>query len=162
MLLLVWLPMAYGSNCQSSLAPASINHYLYDATLKLSWAVVVDCRHPQRPATLIPVLPNSGLHSPVQRSGYLPAIEAIPTKDGLKQAPRDDSAGLDVVTAGSLVEIWKEGEVRIQLSGIAVQSAPRGGALMVRPQGKSVLLRGVARGANSVEIVGEGMEWGRP
>jgi hypothetical protein len=147
------------STCQSHAGSSTVDHYFYDATLRLCWAVTVDCQHPERPAKLIPapsgVAQPAGLRSGAARPSA-PA-EVIPGRPA-----HDDVSRLPLVVAGSSVELWKGGTVLIQLFGTAAQTAPLGRLVEVRLPGQPSLLHGIARGAHSVELTQGGMEWHEP
>ncbi|MBB6147241.1 hypothetical protein HNQ77_005235 [Silvibacterium bohemicum] len=138
----------------------AVDHYLFDSVLKRSWAVLVDCRHPERPPSLVPV------------SNYLPAGKwSANSKEPLdsKSAIDDNSARASVadslsspiwVVAGSSVRVWsgEENEGHLELSGIATRSAPLGQEVTVRvaalTEGSAgVLLRGIVRNTYSVELL---------
>jgi|HubBroStandDraft_6_1064221.scaffolds.fasta_scaffold1070500_2 hypothetical protein len=166
--LLLWIiPFAAcASTCGNSSGKAtegmSVDHYLFDAALRLRWAVVIDCSHPERPATLIPssaVSATPAQSTPEMNSSGRTVIRA---NDGAHQADRVTSRNSPVMIAGSDVEIRKDGPVNIQLAGIAMQSAPLGAVLMVRPAAGGVLLRGIARSAHLVELIGDSGRWREP
>jgi hypothetical protein len=166
--LLLWIvPLATcASTCGNSSRKAtegmSVDHYLFDAALRLRWAVVIDCSHPERPATLIPSSPISATPTQLTLKMNFSGRAAIPTNDGASQADRVTSRNSPVMIAGSDVEMRKDGPVSIQLAGIAMQSASLGAVLMVRPAAGGVLLRGIARSAHLVELIGDSGRWREP
>lgn len=150
LLLLTAAMLAASTACAGPCHPASgavlgssVDHYLFDPILKRSWAVVLDCRHPERPASLLPVAGTA----------------------------QDPAAGAEIggnaggrpwLRAGSRVRVWRaerDGGLRIQLSGIVIESAPLGVAVRVRAGERGVILHGIVRGADSVELVDSGTGW---
>ena len=140
----------------------AVDHYVFDSVLKRSWAVLVDCHHPERPPSLVPV------------SGSLPALNAPRgngfmdergrDKNHLADAARTAAASSSLsriwVIAGAEVHVWSgEGnEGHLELSGVATRSAPLGKEVTVRVgelmEGSvGVLLRGIVRDAHSVELL---------
>ncbi|HEX3472917.1 MAG TPA: hypothetical protein VHT28_17190 [Silvibacterium sp.] len=112
-----------------------VDHYVFDATLKRSWAVMIDCRHPDWPAQAIEIRP---------------AVSTSPAASAaLATAPRPS---IPVIRSGSPVELWQDGKAHIQLSGIAMESAIVGQSIQVRAGLGSSLLRGIVRGPHSVEL----------
>jgi hypothetical protein len=161
LLFLCCAPAARAAGCRPGPAAelTSVDHYFYDAALRLCWAVVVNCRHPEWPATLVPVSLAAGQPAPVpSMSASTPphAATADTNQDRISPAA---ASRLPLVLAGSSVELWKQGAVRVQLSAIAAQSAPLGGVLAVRLPGQAGLLHGVVRGMHSVEMIGDGRPW---
>lgn len=136
---------------QQGAAGTVVDHYLFDPILRRSWAVVVDCRHPERPPTLMPV------------KGRPSAPHRVSGRDvaGRGGVPGNSSAKV-WLRAGSPVRIWKNGAVRVQLSGTAVESAPMGAEVTVRGGGGGALLRGIVRGADSVELLPAVAGWREP
>jgi hypothetical protein len=124
-----------------------LDHYRFDPILKNSWAIVVNCRHPEWPAALVE-----------ERNGDLGA------------APNPQVEGQTWVRAGSTVRLWSgtsshaasDRSARIELSGVAVESAPLGAAVRVRTKEGGVVLRGIVRGVNSVELLDDARGWREP
>jgi hypothetical protein len=131
------------------------DHYFYDPILKRSWAVVRDCRHPERPSRLVPVTSQptgpEAPGDPRSRSGIHPP----PASGAGKTGPHPGQW----VMAGSPVRLWASGQVRIELAGVAVDSAPLGAEITVRTREQDVLLHGIVRGAGSVELAGGVTGW---
>jgi len=161
LLLMAGLPaidaVAAPGACPASrdVSPATwVDHYLFDPVFRRSWAVVRDCRYPAGPLQLVPVdgqpaVPAAG-HG---RKGMGEASGA-----GAVDLARPASLR-QWVLSGSRVRLWETGAARIQLSGIAVESAPPGAEVTVRAGDRGVLLRGLVRGADSVELDGSVKGW---
>ncbi|GGH14706.1 flagella basal body P-ring formation protein FlgA [Silvibacterium dinghuense] len=115
---------------------------VHDATTRRDWLRMRDCAHPEWPAHLQLDPIGQRLKEPL---GYAEA-KALP-------API-------VVKAGMPVTVWQDGTAHIRLSGVAAQSAPIGGEIVVR-LGSGWLLRGVVRGPGSVELSAPA-GWSRP
>lgn len=124
--------------------------YLYDATLHRSWAVERDCDHPERPAWLAPMEGVADQTNPPTETTALPAI-----------SPAAEARVW--VRGGSRVLVWRtSGDVQIQLTGVAVESAPLGAELAVRIGMQGAVIRGIVRGPDSVELVPASPQWGQP
>jgi len=122
-----------------------VDHYFFDAALKKNWAIKVDCAHPERPGTIIEA--DSGPGESHQQAAPIPASKLQS----------------EFIRAGSTVEIWKTGNAQIRLVGTALDSAPIGQSIRVRAGLGSHVLRGIVRGADSVELTGNNqMPWGEP
>jgi hypothetical protein len=115
----------------------------YDAATRQQWEVRIDCRRPEGPASIVPV---SGPPSAVEKT----------------TAPREDADALPVVREGSVVQLWRDGSVRIHLSGIAVESARLNHPVRVRTPAQGVILWGLVRGPGSVELIGNIQSWSTP
>jgi hypothetical protein len=159
--LMAVLPLANAGTCGASREVAAgtlVDHYLVDPVLKLSWAVVRDCHHPAGPAWLVPVASQpdgSALGSGTDSGNGRDEAEGSDHVDPARLLP-----SRQWVPAGSRVRLWETGRVRIQFSGIAVESAPVGAEVTVRTGDRGMLLRGIVRGADSVELVGSVKRWG--
>lgn len=126
------------SSCQEGAAnpgTAVVRTY-YDALTRQLWEVRIDCRHPERPATVVPA---AAAEKPEVRENLTP-----------------------VVKEGSMVQIWRDGSARIRLSGIAIGSAPLNHPVQVKTLGQGAILWGVARGPESVELIGITQSWSTP
>jgi hypothetical protein len=115
----------------------------YDAATRQQWEVRIDCRRPERPASIVPL------------SGSVSAIEKT-------TAAREDADAVPVVREGSGVQLWRDGRVRIHLSGIAMESARLNHPVRVRTPAQGVILWGLVRGPGSVELVGNIQSWSTP
>jgi hypothetical protein len=123
-----------------SLASVVVDHYFFDPVLRNSWAVVVDCAHPERPAQMMPA------HDPHEMAGAdRNAFQAAQLRPWLR--------------AGSAVRAWRAGAVRIELSATAIESAPVGSKVKVRIRAGGTILEGVVRGADSVELTAGVSAW---
>jgi hypothetical protein len=123
-----------------------VDHYLSDPVLKRSWAVMIDCRHPGWPAQAVEVQAAGAGTRPLSVS------QGMNTGPSARPAP--------AVHSGSRVELWSDGDARIRLSGIALESAIVGQPVRVRAGLGATPLSGTVRGAHSVELT-EGSKTGR-
>jgi Chaperone for flagella basal body P-ring formation len=124
-----------------------VDHYFFDAPLKKDWAVKVDCAHPERPGMISEV--DLGPGESHQKAALISAPKLKPETQ--------------LIRAGSMVEIWKTGNAQIRLVGTALDSAPIGQSIRVRAGLGNHVLRGIVRGADSVELTGNNeMPWGEP
>jgi hypothetical protein len=138
---------AAGATCKNATnAPApsdlvasdpAVDHYIFDPVLKRSWAVMTDCRHPAWPAHAVEMQMNRG---------EMERLLAAPAKAGGPQI------SAPIVASGSRIEVWRDGEARIRLSGIALEAAAMGQPIRVRAGLGSTPLRGIVRGPRSVEL----------
>lgn len=110
--------------------------YFTDSILNQRWIVAVDCRHPERPASLILDPGNA---------------DRVAAKVSLPE-----------VISGMHVRLWSAGnEAAIQFIGVALATARMGETVRVRTGLRDVVLTGVVRGPGSVELVTPG-RWGQP
>lgn len=118
----------------------------WDAVLRTNWEMRQDCAHPDWPARLASVA----------------AIAAGPISIS-RLATQNESVALIqplLVRAGDQVRLWMEdGPVRIEMSGVAEQSAHNGGHIIVRTTRQSddagltvQRIPGIVRGAGDVEM----------
>jgi hypothetical protein len=134
--------LACGHGAASAADHVVVDHYRFDAELKLSWAAMVDCRHPEWPARLV-------------------IVDAVPDEHGGRRNPGGSMPADRAVTApiriasGSRVDVWRGGEQQIRLSGVAVESAMVGQPIHVRAGLGNTPLRGIVRGPHSVELTEE-------
>ena len=114
----------------------AIDHYIYDASLKQDWEVLVDCDHPTAPARM-KLAPNT--------AGRLQSAKRFPS-GAVKAA--------SIITAGSAVEVSAApgSPATIQLSGTALQTVFAGQPIRVRLSAGNRLVTGLARGPHSVEL----------
>jgi hypothetical protein len=158
----------------------AVHHYLYDPALKQLWAVVIDCRHPQWPAALEPIettmetpmetLMKTTMGTPMEttmgRTVATPA-EGVFRTPGAAAVTAISGKGSPGLIAGEAVRLWKQataspGSASIELSGVAVESAPLGGKVRVRAGDPGVVLRGLVRGPHSVELLEGRPSWQQP
>lgn len=130
--------------CESfSKSPTSpsliIDHYVTDFVLKRTWALVIDCGHPQWPP-LIRALPSGA--DTVAR----PQTNPPPVTFASARSPD--------VQRGSRVELWSEGPPAIRLSGIALESAVVGQQIKIRAGLGVNPLCGKVSGPGSVKLIG--------
>jgi hypothetical protein len=139
-------PLPAGTGDMPKLAEGySVHHYFTDSSLDRRWAVVIDCQHPERPASLV--------MAPAKEYGRV------------DRASRSETSGAPpLVTAGAHVRLWSaRNGAEIQLEGIALGSASVGEMLRVRAGLKGTVLDGVVRGPGSVELAVRGQgDWGKP
>jgi hypothetical protein len=140
---------ARGAVCRSG-AGSEVWRYLDDAALHRRWAVIIDCAHPDYPASITSA-PEITKANPVQIQ-----IQTQMRKTELDAEP-------PVVTAGMRVILWSE-EVRaeMRLTGTALASARTGETVRVRIGLEGSVLTGVVRGPGSVELVGAVSREGKP
>jgi hypothetical protein len=113
----------------------------WDATLRMGWELRQDCAHPEWPARSVAV-------SAVLQSGRVQPSELLQTARPL------------LVRAGDRVQLWQQDEnVRIEMSGVAEESARNGEHVVVRvtrqtdDAGLAVeRINGMVRGAGDVEM----------
>ncbi len=166
----------------------AVHHYLYDPALKQLWAVVIDCRHPQWPAALEPIETTmeapmkTTMEAPMKTTMETPMETTIGTTmgttvetpaEGVFRTPAAAAVtaiggkGSPGLIAGEAVRLWKQataspGSASIELSGVAVESAPLGGKVRVRAGDPGVVLRGLVRGPHSVELLEGRPSWHQP
>lgn len=106
----------------------TIDHYIYDASLKHNWEVLIDCDHPAAPARM-KLAPDPSGH----------AAKAI---------------ALPVIKAGTAVEVSGApgSPATIQLSGTALETAFAGQPIRVRLSAGNRLVTGLVRSPHSVEL----------
>jgi hypothetical protein len=118
----------------------------WDAVLGRSWELRQDCVHPEWPARLVAAATSGFFRS--GGAGRSAAATAVPAIRPL------------LVHAGDFVRLWEQDAmVRIEMSGVAEQSARAGERVVVRitPQTDDAGLRvdrieGIVRGAGDVEM----------
>jgi hypothetical protein len=104
----------------------TLDHYLYDPSLRKTWAVLLDCNHPQGPARMELAAGNS---SPEFR----PQV---------------------TIRAGSAIEIVNPSSARasIRLTGTAIETAAVGHPIRVRLSAGGNIVLCYARSAYTVEL----------
>jgi hypothetical protein len=135
-----------------------VDHYVYDASLKRDWEVLVDCEHPGAPARM--KLAPEGTH--ITR-----AASAARVEQGPKAAPPAANSQLApvVIRTGADVEVSSApgSPARILLSGTAMEMGRAGQDIRVRINASGRFLRGVVRGPHSVELAAAAKPaWGKP
>lgn len=107
-----------------------LDHYVYDATLKQYWEVLIDCDHPQTPAQTLPI-PISGGRSQTTK----------------RHAPF-------VIEPGSEVEVSTAANAssNIYFSGTVMEGAFAGQSIPVRLSASGKIVRAFVRGPHSVEL----------
>lgn len=131
----------------------TVDHYVYDASLKRDWAVLTDCEHPGAPARM-ELLPK-GVHEPIGRTAH--AGQFLKTANPKPRAV--------AVKAGAAVEVSSapNAPARILLSGTAMQTAFAGQSVRVRLTASGRFIRGIAVGPHSVELAAAAQpSWGKP
>jgi len=116
----------------------AIDRYIYDASLKQDWEVLVDCDHPAAPARM-KLAPNT--------SGLAPTVKPV------LSGPVKNAAPL-VIKTGSAVEVSGApgSPATIQLSGTALETGFAGQPIRVRLSAGNRLVTGLVRGPHSVEL----------
>lgn len=130
-----------------------VDHYVYDASLKRDWAVLVDSEHPSAPARM-ELLPDGRRE---------PAVRADHGRQFLKSANPQTRAV--AVKAGASVEVSSapDAPARILLAGTAMQTAFAGQPVRVRINASGRFVRGIALGPHSVELAASAQSsWGKP
>lgn len=113
------------------------DHYITDTILHRRWAVVMDCRHPERPWTLREVV-------------WEKKASAVTVR---KTETEKSGHGRQLIPAGAKVRIWRNaGGASIELSGIALDTADLGQTIHVRTGPRGTVLEGKVSGAGSVEL----------
>lgn len=116
----------------------AIDHYIYDASLKQDWEVLVDCDHPAAPARM-KLAPNT--------SGRPQSAKRFPSGVVKNAAPL-------VIKTGTAVEVSGAPGLpaTIQLSGTALETAFAGQPIRVRLSASNRLVTGLVRGPHSVDL----------
>lgn len=140
--LLFFAHPACAAACSSAASTAgprwTIDHYLYDASLRRDWEILIDCNHPQLPArmTLANQLPTS------HRTPALPTIKA----------------GASVEITGTANDPGS-----ICLTGTAIENAFTGQTVRVRLDANGHFVMGRVRGSHLVELIAAARPlWGTP
>ena len=129
-----------------------VDHYVYDASLKRDWAVLVDCEHPSAPAQMR-LLPK-GRREPARRAAH----------DRQLLKPANPQTRAIAVKAGAEVEVASapDAPARILLAGTAMQTAFAGEPVRVRINASGRFVRGIALGPHSVELAASTQpSWGK-
>jgi hypothetical protein len=116
-----------------------IDHYVTDAVLKCTWALVVDCAHPHWPPRIRDV--PSGADTDARPRKTPPSVTSASVRS-------------PDVQRGSRVDLWSEGSPAIRLSGVALESAAVGQQIKVRAGLGINPLCGKVSGPGSVELIG--------
>lgn len=122
-----------------------IDHYLYDASLKQDWEVLIDCNHPAAPAQ-IELLPHRAT----------PSLSIKPASSGKASPP--------LIHAGAAVEVSSppNAPAGIHLSGTAMQAGFSGQSIRVRLNSTRRFVTALVRGPHSVELATTpNTSWGR-
>ena len=135
-----------------------VDHYVYDASLKRDWEVLVDCEHPGSPARM-KVAPEG---AQIPR-----AANAARVEQGPKTAPPAANSQPQpvVVRAGADVEVFNDpgSPARILLSGTAMEMGRLGQEIRVRIDASGRFLQGTVRGPHFVELAAAAKPaWGKP
>ena len=165
LLLVLPLAAARASVCAAGTAPPAhalkplwvIDHYVYDASLKEDWAVLVDCNHPAAPAQMKLASNIRGKGQVTQRA------TASHTKN---PAPvRIPSTAAAEIKSGTAVEVLNGANqpASICLTGTAMETAFLGQPIRVRLSATGNFVRGLVRGSHSVELTAVAKPlWGEP
>jgi len=141
-----------------------IDHYVYDASLKRDWEVLVDCEHPGAPARMR--LAPEGVHRTLGANAVR-TTSATPVEQETKPAqPVANSQPTPVVIkAGADIEVSSApgSPARILLSGTAMEMGRVGQDIRVRINASGRFLSGIVRGPHSVELASVAKPaWGKP
>ena len=131
-----------------------VHHYLFDAGLNRSWAILEDCAHPGAPWTALEL---GGEEKKAVISSPLPH-SSMPGRT------------LPEILAGASVRLWRRsGTALINLNGVALENGIQGTSIRVRldltANASGKVLRGIVRGPGSVELgspapdAGDGARW---
>jgi hypothetical protein len=136
--------------CRSG-SGSEVYRYLDDAALNRRWAVMIDCAHPNYPASIVSVsgasVTGARIPEPLQTPMRKTAFEAPPP----------------VVTAGMRVVLWsEESRAVMRFTGTALAAARTGETVRVRVGFEGRVLTGVVRGPGSVELVPAAAHEGKP
>jgi hypothetical protein len=124
-----------------------LDHYIYDASLRREWEVLIDCRHPAAPAQM-KLAPNT------TDSASFPKRTAA--------APENNSAPI-VMKAGASVVVFNDpnAPTSIRLSGTAMETAFPGQPIRVRLNASGSFITGFVRGPHSVKLASAAKpQWG--
>lgn len=126
----------------------TLDHYVYDASLKRDWAVLIDCNHPAAPARMS--LASSATAS-------LQIDKSMARNDKRNVAPI-------IVKAGTAVEVSNSMNARtaMRLSGIATQTGFLGQSIRIRLNASGRFITGLVRGPHSVELASAAKPLWRP
>jgi len=135
-----------------------VDHYVYDASLRRDWEVLVDCDHPGAPARMKPA--PVGAH--ITR-----AANAVPVEQETKSAQHVANSQLApvVIRTGADVEVSSApgSAARILLSGTAMEMGRLGQEIRVRIDASGRFLQGTVLGPHSVELAAAAKPaWGKP
>lgn len=123
-----------------------LDHYVYDASLREDWAVLVDCNHSAAPARM-KLVPNTvGSAQATQRSKTLAAVRIQATiRAGVKAE----------IKSGTAVEVLSGANqpASILLSGTAMETAFFGQPIRVRLSASGNFVRGLVRGPHTVQLI---------
>ena len=138
-----------------------LDHYVYDASLREDWAVLVDCNHPAAPARmrLVPNTVDSAQatqRATAQRSKTLAAVR-------IQAAIR---AGVKAeIKSGTAVEVLNGANqpASIHVTGTAMETAFFGQPIRVRLSSSGNFVRGSVRGPHTVQLTAAAKPlWGEP
>jgi hypothetical protein len=144
---------AYALPCAS--APKSrtprwtLDHYLYDSSLRQDWEILIDCNHPAAPARMQLVLDT---------------VRKRPSAKQTSPAPAQNPAPLRI-QAGTAVEVSSaaDSSASIHLAGTATQTALDGQPIRVRLEPSGHFVIGLVRGPHSVELAeSTKLSWDKP
>lgn len=135
-----------------------VDHYVYDASLKRDWEVLVDCDHLGAPARM--KLAPEGSH--LTRAANAATAEREPKS--LQPVTNSQPAPV-VIRPGAPVEVSSapNAPAQILLSGTAMEPGRVGQPIRVRINASGRFLQGVVRGPHSVELAAVAKPvWGKP
>ena len=135
-----------------------VDHYVYDASLKRDWEVLVDCDHPGAPARM-KLAP--------ERSHRVRVANAVPIGQKPKSAQpvTNFQPAPVVIRPGAPVEVSSAPGLpaRILLAGTAMEPGRVGQSIRVRINASGRFLQGTVLGPHSVELAAAAKPaWGKP
>ncbi|HET8637941.1 MAG TPA: flagella basal body P-ring formation protein FlgA [Acidobacteriaceae bacterium] len=140
-----------------------VDHYVYDASLKRDWEVLVDCDHPGAPARM--KLAPKGAHALVQNAPRDISNVARAEQDSETAPHANPQPAPVVIRTGAAVEVSSApgSPARILLSGTAMEMGRLGQHIRVRIDASGRFLQGTVRGPHSVELAAAAKPaWGKP
>lgn len=146
---------AQASPCPSARKSATsrwtLDHYLYDSSLRQDWEILIDCNHPAAPARMQLALTRGT----ARKRQSAKTTASMPTQ--IPAALR--------IKAGTAVEVLSpaDSSASIHLAGTAMQTAFAGQPIRVRLDPSGHFVNGLVRGPHSVELAAATkLSWGRP
>jgi len=140
-----------------------VDHYVYDALLRRSWAVLVDEDHPETPARMVPVRGITSVKKKETLHGKVPDEPRTVVADLNKPAMRRWNA--PEITAGARVEVANPAGSQAQflLSGRAIEPGYAEQTIRIRLNTTGSIVRAGVRGPHLVVLVALARPvWGRP
>lgn len=135
-----------------------VDRYIYDASLRRDWKVLVNCDHPEVPARieLVPLgEQKQSIKKEVSKAQGVGSESANPDRAQGVAPPNCVKAGEDVeVSNGS------RAPVRISMRGVAMQTAFPGQKIRIRLSANGKFVSAIVSGSHSVQLVnGSPISW---